>query len=152
MPITLTSPAFPDGDQIPERHTCDGADLSPPLAWSGVPDGTRSLALVCEDPDAPRGTWTHWLLYRIPPDVRALPEWVPTRPELDDGSRQGTNDFGAVGYGGPCPPSGTHRYVFTLYALDAVPDLPPGASKADFDAAIEGHVLDAGRLTGTGTR
>ena len=149
MPITLTSPVFSEGDLIPDRHTCDDADLSPPLAWSDVPDNARSLALIFEDRDVPDGTWTHWLLYGLSPDTGELTEWIPTLPSVENGIRQGTNDFGVAGYSGPCGQKIAHRYVFTLYALDAVPDLTEGATKADFLAAIEGHVLDTGRLSCT---
>jgi Raf kinase inhibitor-like YbhB/YbcL family protein len=152
MALALTSPSFHEGALIPRRHTCDGEDVSPPLAWSGVPPGTGSLALVCDDPDAPRGTWTHWVLYRLPPETDHLPEHVPAHPQLEDGTCQGLNDFGNVGYGGPCPPRGTHRYVFALYALDAAPALAPGATVTALRAAVEGHVLASARLTGTYAR
>ena len=149
MPITLTSPAFAEGELIPDRYTCDDADLSPPLAWSGVPEGTRSLALVCEDPGVPHGTWIHWLLYGLSPNAQHLPEWIPAQAQLDDGTRQGTNDFGTVGYSGPCAQNATHRYLITLYAFDVVPSLAPGASSADLYTAMEGHILDTGRLNFT---
>jgi Raf kinase inhibitor-like YbhB/YbcL family protein len=149
MAFSLTSLAFLDGEPIPRRYTCDGEDVSPPLAWSGVPPGTKSLALVCDDPDAPLGTWTHWVLYGLPPEADHLPGHLPTHGLLEDGTRQGLNDFGNVGYGGPCPPRGTHRYVFALYALDAEPPRAPGATVTALRTAVEGHVLASARLTGT---
>jgi hypothetical protein len=145
----LTSAAFADGADISKRHTCDGNDVSPPLAWSDPPQGTKSLVLLCEDPDAPSGTWTHWLVYGMAPDTRSLPEGVKRDPTLPGGARQGRNDFHRVGYGGPCPPPGsTHRYVFRLAALDVSPDVPAGASKLALRREIEGHVLGEARLTG----
>ncbi|HWE40457.1 MAG TPA: YbhB/YbcL family Raf kinase inhibitor-like protein [Isosphaeraceae bacterium] len=151
--IRLRSAAFADGGDIPKASTCDGKDTSPPLAWSGVPGGARSLALVVEDPDAPRGTWTHWVLFDLAPDVGELPRGVPTGGTFEPkagakAARQGKNDFGKLGYGGPCPPGGTHRYVFRLYALDAVLGLDPGASREQVLRAMTGHVLAEGRLTG----
>ncbi len=149
MALKVESPAFSPGGDIPRQHTCDGPDLSPPLRWSEPPAGTQSLALICDDPDAPAGTWVHWVLYRIPASARGLPEGVPKRETLADGSRQGRNDFGKVGYGGPCPPRGPkHRYFFKLYALDTVLDLPPGATKAELLKAMEGHILAQGELMG----
>jgi Raf kinase inhibitor-like YbhB/YbcL family protein len=133
--MTITSDAFEDGKPIPRKYTCDGADRSPPLHWQAVPEGTTSLALIVDDPDAPSGTWNHWLLYNMPPATLALGEGVPATAALGDGSRQGTNDFGKIGYGGPCPPPGsTHRYQFKLYALSAPIDLEPGAKR---DAVIK---------------
>jgi Raf kinase inhibitor-like YbhB/YbcL family protein len=145
----LKSSAFKSGETIPRRHTCDGEDVSPPLAWVGAPSGTKSFALVCDDPDAPAGTWVHWVLYDMPATLTGLPEGVRAVPTLDDGSRQGTNDFRRPGYGGPCPPRGvSHRYYFRLYALDTVSGLPPGASKAALLKAIEGHTLGVAELMG----
>jgi Raf kinase inhibitor-like YbhB/YbcL family protein len=150
MSIQVNSSAFAEGDEIPVKYTCDGDDMSPPLAWTGVPDGTESVALVSDDPDAPGGTWVHWVYYSIPAGVTEIPERVPTANVLPDGARQGRNDFGKIGYGGPCPPPGSpHRYYFTLYALDVEPELESGATKADLLAAIDGHVLAEGRLMGT---
>jgi Raf kinase inhibitor-like YbhB/YbcL family protein len=144
MAFELTSAAFKAGDAIPRKHTCDGDDRSPPLAWTDPPGGTKSFALVCDDPDAPRGTWVHWVVYAIPPSTRGLPEGGPA-----DGSRPGTNDFRKTGYGGPCPPPGpAHRYVFKLHALDATLDLAPGATKAALEKAMEGHVLGRAELMG----
>ena len=146
--LKLTSTAFEDGGLIPSKYTCDGEDVSPPLAWSGVPDGAKTLALVADDPDAPHGTWVHWVVYQIPAAERGLAENAPKTEALASGARQGKNDFGKVGYGGPCPPSGTHRYFFKLYALDGEPNLPPGVSKEQLLKAVEGHVLAEGQLMG----
>lgn len=152
MDIRVTSTAFTDGGTIPQKYTCDGADVSPPLAWDNVPEGTKSFALICDDPDAPMGTWVHWVLFNLPADTHNLPEAVPPDKELSNGARQGTNDFRKIGYGGPCPPSGTHRYYFKLYALDTLLDLPAGVSKAQLLKAMEGHVLAEGQLMGRYSR
>ncbi len=129
--MTVTSDAFIEGAAIPVRYTCDGEDVSPPIAWSGIPDGTASIALVSDDPDAPGGTWVHWVAWRIPSDAAGFPENIATDESLQDGTRQGRNDFRKTGYGGPCPPPGNaHRYFFTVYALDAETDLPVGATKS----------------------
>lgn len=140
--LVLTSTAFRDGETIPSVHTCDGEDLSPPLAWTGAPVGTRTFALICDDPDAPRGTWVHWLLWNLPADAIELARGVPPRPELPSGARQGLNDGGDLGYGGPCPPPGApHRYFFRLYSLDTALNLPPGVNRSDLEAAMAGHAL-----------
>ena len=150
MALTISSSAFQEGDKIPAKYTCEGQDVSPPLAWSEPPAGTRSLALIVDDPDAPGGVFTHWLLFNIPPDSRELPEAVPTQAELASGALQGKTDFGRTGYGGPCPPPGRpHRYQFTLYALDQPLDLEGGASKKQLLSAMQGHILAQGQLTGT---
>ena len=143
MAFTLTSTAFSDGAAIPAQYTCDGVDVSPPLAWSGPPPGSGSLALIADDPDAPAGTWVHWVLYNLPADVSELPENIAKVESLDlGGARQGRNDFRHPGYGGPCPPPGpAHRYFFKLYALDTRLELKAGAQKKDVEAAMEGHVL-----------
>lgn len=147
--MTLSSPAFGPGEAIPKAHTADGRNTSPQILWGDPPQGTQSLALVCEDPDAPRGTFTHWVAYNIPADARGLAEGTPARDELADGTRQGTNDFNKIGYGGPSPPAGKpHRYVFRLYALDAPPDLPAGATRAKLLAAVRDHVIGTEELTG----
>lgn len=148
----IRSLEFAMGDPIPVAFTCDGEDTSPPLDWSGTPDGTESIALIVDDPDAPGGTWVHWLLYNIPADQNSLPAGIPARPELDNGSRHGENSWGRTDYGGPCPPSGTHRYFFKLYALDQRLDLTPGASKAELIEAMEGHILAQAEAFGTYTR
>ena len=149
MSLVLTSTVFQDGEAIPSKYTCDGQDVSPPLAWSAPPNGTKSFALINDDPDAPMGTWVHWVVYNLPASVRQLPEAFPADQERPDGTRQGRTDFGRIGYGGPCPPSGTHRYVFTLYALDTVLSLAPGATKADVEAALQGHILAQAQFIGT---
>ena len=152
MPFELTSTAFAPGEPIPQKYTCDGEDISPPLQWSDPPQGTQSFALICDDPDAPIGTWVHWVLYNLPAEARALPEVVPPDAELPDGSRHGQNGWRKLGYGGPCPPSGTHRYFFKLYALDTVLDLAAGASKKQVLQAMEGHILAQTELMGVYTR
>ena len=150
MAITITSSAFQEGNPIPKPHTCEGVDISPPLQWQGVPDSTKSIALICEDPDAPRGTWIHWVLWGLPPTEHALAESVPRDPRLPSGARQGVNDFKETGYRGPCPPpGGPHRYYFRLFALDTIPDPPERASAADLRRAMEGHVIAEGALMGT---
>lgn len=149
MAFELTSSAFGAEETIPHRYTCEGADVSPPLSWDDAPEGTKGFALICEDPDAPGGTFTHWLLYRIPATRDALPEGVEKDPTLDWGAAQGRNDFGNVGYGGPCPPMGsTHRYFFRLYALDQELDLPPGASRHQLLSEIEDRALARTGLMG----
>ncbi|MDH4201922.1 MAG: YbhB/YbcL family Raf kinase inhibitor-like protein [Phycisphaerae bacterium] len=152
MDLTVTSTAFEDGQMIPSKYTADGQDISPPLAWQGAPDGTKSIALINDDPDAPMGTWVHWLVWNIPPDATGLDEDTPPDAELADGSRQGTADFGRTGYGGPAPPSGVHRYFFKVYALDTMLDLPAGATKPQLEKAMAGHILAQGQLMGRYTR
>ena len=137
---------------IPSTYTCDGKDISPPLKWEGVPEATKSIALISDDPDAPMGTWVHWVMWNIPADAQGLPENVPPDPQLPDGSRQGITDFGRSGYGGPCPPSGTHRYYFKLYALDTMLELPTSARKGDLLKAVENHVIAEGQLMGRYSR
>jgi Raf kinase inhibitor-like YbhB/YbcL family protein len=149
MSFKLASDAFLEGQSIPKDHTCDGADRSPALHWEGVPAGTQTFALIVDDPDAPVGNWNHWLLYNVPAGTRALAPGVAARPALGDGSRQGTNDFGRIGYGGPCPPRGTnHRYYFRLYALSAPLDLKPGAKREAVLEAIAGKTLGQAELMG----
>jgi|WetSurMetagenome_2_1015567.scaffolds.fasta_scaffold00234_14 Raf kinase inhibitor-like YbhB/YbcL family protein len=150
--LTVSSPAFGSMQAIPPRHTCDGENVSPPLRWSGVPKNAKSIVLICDDPDAPVGTWVHWVCYDIPASVDSLAQAVPTADVLPGGGRQGVNDFHAPGYGGPCPPSGTHRYFFNIYALDAMLGLPSGKIRRDVERAMKGHVLDSGELAGTYTR
>ena len=150
MSIKLVSSAFAEGQPIPRQHTCDGEDFSPPLHWSELPAGTRSLALICDDPDAPVGTWVHWVLYGLPATVTELPAKIPATETLPNGARQGLNDFHRVGYGGPCPPpSRPHRYFFKLYALDTELTLKPRSTKKDVLRAMEGHILAEGQLMGT---
>jgi Raf kinase inhibitor-like YbhB/YbcL family protein len=143
--MQLTSPSFHDG-QIPKKFTCDGADTSPPLEWDAPPAATQSFALTVVDHDAPVGSFDHWVLYDLPADSRGLPEGVPTQGQLPDGSRQGKNDFGNVGYGGPCPPGGSHRYTFSLYALDSKLNLAPRATRSQVESVMKGHVLARGQL------
>jgi Raf kinase inhibitor-like YbhB/YbcL family protein len=153
MPLTLTSPAFTAGGEIPAQHTCEGADVSPPLEWSGAPGRVKSMALVVDDPDAPdpkapRMTYVHWVLYNLPPGTTRLPEDA-ARGGLPAGTLEGTNDWKRTGYGGPCPPIGRHRYFHKLYALDAMlPDLGR-PTKAQLEKAMEGHVLEKTELMGT---
>jgi Raf kinase inhibitor-like YbhB/YbcL family protein len=146
--MELKSAAFEAGNMIPNKFTCDGPDLSPPLTWSNVPPNTRSFALIADDPDAPRGTWVHWVMWNIPADVRSLAEGVPKQDSLPNGTKQGTTDFHRVGYGGPCPPSGTHRYFFKLYALDATLNLPSSTTKRDLEQAMKGHILQQAESMG----
>jgi len=152
MPFELTSPAFADGGAIPRTYTCDGQDISPMLQWSNTPPGVQSFALIADDPDAPGGVWVHWVLYDLPSGTRALPEGLPPEAALPDGSRQGKNSWGRVGYGGPCPPGGTHRYFFKLYALDTTLNLASGATKEQLLKAMEGHSLAEVQLMGTYSR
>ena len=149
MPWTVRSTMFRHGEAIPAVYTCEGRDVSPPLAWTEPPAGTKSLALISDDPDAPGKTWVHWIVYNLPPATRQLPEAFPDDEEWSDGTRQGMTDFGRVGYGGPCPPSGTHRYFFKLYALDVALSLPAGAAKPQLEGAMQAHVLAEAQLMGT---
>lgn len=143
----LTSPAFTPNGMIPSRYTCDGADVSPPLSWDAPPAGTQSLVLIVDDPDAPVGTFVHWVLYNLPPQLRQIPEHL-TPTTLPKGAIVGKNDFHRMSYGGPCPPGGIHRYFFKLYAVDRILNLPNGATKAQVMQAIEGHVLASAELIG----
>jgi len=149
MSLKLTTTAFPSEGPIPVKYSKKGGNVSPPLAWSGVPEGTRSLALIVDDPDAPVGLFVHWVVYRIPPTSTGLKEHLPEAGTLPDGSRQGRNGFGEIGYGGPQPPSGKHRYFFHLYALDTVPDLGPGAGRQQLDRQMQGHIIDQSDIMGT---
>lgn len=148
MTIKVKSPAFEQGGMIPSKYTADGRNISPPLGWEGVPDGTESIALISDDPDAPAGTWVHWVMWNIPPEAMMLVENVPPDESLPDGSRQGITDFRSHGYGGPAPPSGTHRYYFKIYVLDIKLDLSSNSTKVDLLKAMEGHVLAEGQLMG----
>ena len=153
MAISLTSPVFTHKGAIPRNYTCQGKDISPALKWSGLPDGTKSIALIVDDPDAPdpaapKRVWVHWVLYNLPPDSAGLRAEIASN-DLPKGTRQGTNDWQRTGYGGPCPPIGRHRYFHKLYALDVVLDLPEGATKGDVEGAMEGHVLAQAELIGT---
>jgi hypothetical protein len=150
MSIQVTSSAFEEGQAIPKKYTCEGPDVSPPLEWTGVPEGAKSLALICDDPDAPMGTWVHWVLFNLRPDTTKLDENVEKKASLDNGARQGVTDFKRPGYGGPCPPPGKpHRYFFKLYALDKMLDLGEGARKKDLEKGMQGHILAQGQLMGT---
>jgi hypothetical protein len=150
MAFALKSTAFANGGEISRRYACDGADLSPALNWEDVPAGTHSLAVIADDPDAPVGTWTHWIIWNIPAQATVLPEGVPKVDVLDNGARQGRNDFKRIGYGGPCPPPGKrHRYFFKLYALDARLEVEAGASRNELELAMKRHVLSQTELMGT---
>lgn len=147
--MELKSQAFQAGETIPSKYTCDGQDISPPLNWSDPPTGTIGFALISDDPDAPVGTFVHWVMWNIPASTRALEEDLPKTASLSNGTKQGTTDFRRIGYGGPCPPSGTHRYFFKLYALDTTLDLPTSATKKDLVKAMQGHILGQTELMGT---
>jgi Raf kinase inhibitor-like YbhB/YbcL family protein len=150
--IELTSPVFEYGEPIPILFTCDGADASPPLEWDRIPEGTVSFALFCDDPDAPNGNWVHWVIYNISPDSTSLPQGLPRKEILNNGARQGISDFNVPGYGGPCPPSGVHRYFFLLYALDTDLEFEKPPQKFEVEKATMGHVLGKGLLMGTYSR
>ena len=147
--MKLISPAFQDGEPIPKKYTCQGENISPPFSLVGVPASAKSLALICDDPDAPGKTWTHWVLFDLPASTREIPEGLPRQETIANGAKQGITDFKTAGYGGPCPPSGTHRYFFKIYALDTDFELAGGASKEQLLKAIEGHVIVEGQLIGT---
>lgn len=149
MALGLSSPAFKDGEAIPRRYTCEGEDLSPPLHWTVPPAATKSFVIIVDDPDAPAGTWVHWVIYNLPLDLRGLTEGIPAKDQLPDGAMQGLNDFKRVGYGGPCPPPGKpHRYYFKLYALDTVLHMKPRATKHQVLDACNGHMLAEAQLIG----
>ena len=150
--MVLTSTAFEEGEMIPKKYTCDGSNISPPIRWDSVPPQAKSLALIADDPDAPMGTWVHWVIFNIPPSLSGLPESIPPKDSLPNGSLQGKNDFRNSGYGGPCPPGGTHRYFFKLYALDITLQLKPGCTKADLLKAMQGHIVAEGQLMGRYSR
>jgi Raf kinase inhibitor-like YbhB/YbcL family protein len=150
MPFTMTSTAFASGAGIPKTHTADGRDVSPSLRWEDPPSGAQSFALICDDPDAPMGTWVHWVIWNIPANARGLNEAAQHIKTLTDGAAQGKNDFGRIGYGGPSPPAGKpHRYFFRLYALKEKLPLEPGASRGDLERAMQGKVLGTAELFGT---
>lgn len=149
MSFKLSTTAFETGGMIPKQFTCEGPDLSPALEWSGAPENAKSFSLIVDDPDAPVGTWVHWVLYDLPADTKQLGEGVPKDEQLSSGARQGRNDFRRIGYGGPCPPPGpAHRYFFKLYALDTRINLKAGATKAELEKAMSGHVLAQATLMG----
>jgi len=152
MSIIVKSSAFQNMQAIPSVYTCDGKNISPPLSWSGIPEMAKSLVLIADDPDAPAGTWVHWVVYDIPPAVTSLKEGAPKTDTLPEGGKQGINDSRKIGYDGPCPPGGTHRYFFKMYALDAVLNLPSGKNKKEIEKAMKGHILAQGELVGTYSR
>jgi len=150
MNFAISSSSFQNGKEIPTKFTCDGADISPALSWANPPSGTQSFALIADDPDAPVGTWTHWVLFDLPAQTASLSEGVAKVDELPGGGRQGRNDFRKIGYGGPCPPPGKpHRYFFKLYALDKMLNLKAESSKQEVELAIGGHILGKAELMGT---
>jgi Raf kinase inhibitor-like YbhB/YbcL family protein len=148
MKITVTSNAFQEGGMIPKKFTCDGENISPQLAWNNIPQVTKSLAIINDDPDAPGGVWVHWVIYNIPPESKELQEHILPQKVLQNGTKQGTNDFRKIGYGGPCPPGGTHRYFFKIFALDKMLTEEAGLTKAQLLKAMEGHILADGQLMG----
>jgi Raf kinase inhibitor-like YbhB/YbcL family protein len=149
-PMQLSSPAFGENEIIPAKYTCDSENVSPPLKWNGVPTETKSFALIADDPDAPMGTWVHWVLFDLPSTTTELPEALPKSQYIPGRAKQGLNDFKHLGYGGPCPPPGkAHRYFFKLYALDSVLDLKPGATKKEVERAMGKHIVAQGQLMGT---
>lgn len=152
MSIEVTSPAFENGYSIPSRYTADGVDISPPLHLDNLPEGTVSIAVICDDPDAPMATWVHWLIYNLPGDVQDIAENYPHYEVLDNGAKQGMSDFGVIGYEGPAPPNGKHRYFFKVYALDSMLDIPAGITKFQLEKAMEGHILARGQLMGKYSR
>jgi Raf kinase inhibitor-like YbhB/YbcL family protein len=151
--LELKSPDFTPGGNIPKQFTCEGANISPVLKWNDPPAAAQSFVMIADDPDAPVGTWVHWVIFDLPANLRSLPQSVPKNEQLADGSRQGRNDFGEIGYGGPCPPPGKpHRYFFKLYALDAKLNLTAGAAKKDVERAMQGHILAEGEYIGRFSR
>jgi Raf kinase inhibitor-like YbhB/YbcL family protein len=148
--LSLSSTAFKDGDNMPTKYTCSGQNVSPPLAWNAPPAGTQAFALIVDDPDAPSGVFTHWVLFNLPPSTRELAEGVPTQEQLPNDALQGKNDSGKIGYGGPCPPPGpSHRYRFNIYAIDKLLNLTAGTSKQQVLDAMQGHILAQALLTAT---
>ncbi len=148
MAIIVTSSAFEEAAMIPSKYTCDGENVSPPLQWDGLPEATKSIALISDDPDAPMGVWVHWVVWNIPVDAGSLAENIPPDKVLSNGIKQGITDFQRHGYGGPCPPSGTHRYYFKIYALDTELDVVNSSTKAELLGAMEGHIIAEGQLMG----
>jgi len=147
--IKLSSSAFAEGQAIPRAYTCDGINISPPLEWTGVPKSAKTITIIADDPDAPAGTWVHWVIYNLPADTIGMVENLPSTEDVKGGGLQGKNDFEKIGYGGPCPPSGTHRYFFRIYALDNELPLKAGATKAEVEKASAGHILAQAQLMGT---
>ena len=151
MTIKITSNVFGEGEPIPDKYACKGLNISPPLDWEVV-SGTAKYAIICEDPDVQSGTWTHWVIFNLPGEENSIQEWIMDSEEQENGARQGLNDFGTVDYSGPCPPGGTHRYYYKVYALDTEIPLSPKISKKDIIKAMEGHIMDEGSLMGRYTR
>jgi Raf kinase inhibitor-like YbhB/YbcL family protein len=149
MELKLTSASFKAGQAIPRQYTCDGVNVSPPLEWGHAPKNARTIAIIADDPDAPGGTWVHWVLFNLPAENIGLVENLPATENLKAGGFHGKNDFDKIGYGGPCPPSGTHRYIFKIYAVDAELPLKAGATKADVEKAMQGHIVAQGQLMGS---
>jgi len=147
--IKLVSRAFTEGQTIPRQYTCDGINISPPLEWTGLPKSAKTITIIADDPDAPAGTWVHWVIYNLPADTLGMVENVPATEDVAGGGLQGKNDFQKIGYGGPCPPSGTHRYFFKIYALDGELPLKAGATKSEVEKASEGHIVGQAQLMGT---
>jgi len=148
MSISIKSNAFSEGGMITAKYTCDGKDISPDISWTGIPEGAKSIVLISDDPDAPAGTWVHWVVYNIPPERTGFDEGIPPKEELEDGTIQGKNDFGRIGYGGPCPPGGTHRYYFRIYALKEKPGVRPGLTKKQIMEKINDLIISEGQLMG----
>jgi len=151
MSIKVTSQKFNEGEEIPDRYACKGVNISPPLDWSTVSDAV-TYAIICEDPDAVNGTWTHWVIFNLPGEQHSVDEWIMEREQTENGAKQGLNDFGTVGYRGPCPPDGTHRYYYIIYALDTEIPLPSKITSEELKKAMEGHIIDEGSLMGRYTR
>ena len=147
--MQVTSTAIKEGQPIPRQYTCDGVNISPPLEWKGTPKSARTIAIIADDPDAPSGTWVHWVVYNLPAENIGLVENLPPTEDVKAGGFQGKNDFQKIGYGGPCPPSGAHRYFFKVYALDTELPLKGGATKAEVEKAMQGHIVAQGQLMGT---
>ena len=146
--IEIKSPAFENNGMIPKQYTCDGRNISPPLSWNGISADTKSLALICDDPDAPAGTWVHWVIYNMPPAAKGLQEGVLPLKDFSHDTKQGITDFKKIGYGGPCPPNGNHRYFFKLYALNIKLNLESGATKKQLEDAMKGHIIAQAELVG----
>lgn len=152
MVIKIKSPAFEEGELIPKKYTCDGVNVSPPLQWSSLPADVESIVLICEDPDAPSGLWTHWIIFNLPAETKGVSEFIMEREVLENGAQQGLNDFGTIGYRGPCPPGGSHRYYYRIYALDVLLELPSRINRQDLLEAMNGHIIDQGQIMGIYTR
>ncbi|HUH65927.1 MAG TPA: YbhB/YbcL family Raf kinase inhibitor-like protein [Syntrophales bacterium] len=150
--LEVTSSAFGHAKSMSDKFTCDDVDISPPLEWKNVPAGTKAFAIICETPDAPQGNWVQWLVYDIPASVTSLPQALPRTGQLEDGAKQGKNDFDGIGYNGPCLPAGEHRFFFRVYALDAPTNLKEGAKKEDLVQAMKDHILAEGALMGVYSR